>query len=284
MTRNRRTSLALALFALPLVAGCAAAGERRTTDASSAAFAAGSPAAEVAPLGPEGFAPPPVARSGGAPLSRRVALTPARTLDDLRRPSARTPGARRSMPLARTPDTAVRSALERRIRGIELDGETSLRVACAALQHASSVDILVAPRAEDAFADSGGEITLSLEHPVRLRSALDLVTEFAGEDIDWTVRYGVVLVSTREQVRGRPKTLVLDVRDLLWAPPSFAAPEIGVLPSGSTFTLPELPETYPWISEDGLIDASRAAVAPGTWDEDGNSSEIIDGKLFVTHD
>jgi len=33
-----------------------------------------------------------------------------------------------------------------------------------------------------------------------------------------------------------------------------------------------------------LIDAIRAAVEPGTSDEDGNSIEIANGKLVVTHE
>lgn len=82
--------------------------------------------------------------------------------------------------------------------------------------------------------------------------------------------------------RGRPGTVVLDVRDLLWAPPSFTAPELGVLPSGATFGVEGSRESGPRWSEEALLDAIRAAVAPGTWDEDGNSIEIVDGKLVVT--
>ncbi|MEM9380439.1 MAG: hypothetical protein AAGB93_10870 [Planctomycetota bacterium] len=81
---------------------------------------------------------------------------------------------------------------------------------------------------------------------------------------------------------GRTRTVVFDVRDLLWVPPSFAAPELGVLPSGAMFGVPETLDGGSRWSEEVLLDAIRAAVAPGTWDEDGNSIEIVDGKLFVT--
>lgn len=78
------------------------------------------------------------------------------------------------------------------------------------------------------------------------------------------------------------KVMIFDVQDLLYAPPSFAAPEFNVQPSGSTFEIPEQPERVRSLEPEMLIDAIRAAVAPGTWDDEGNSIDIVDGKLFVT--
>ena len=59
---------------------------------------------------------------------------------------------------------------------------------------------------------------------------------------------------------------------------------MGVLASGMLRERPEPPESVPLLEDEMLLDAIRAAVAPGTWDEDGNSIEIVNGKLFVTHD
>lgn len=181
-------------------------------------------------------------------------------------------------------DLAPANMLDRQIAGLHLDSVTSLRKAGATLASLAHVNLMVDSAAENAFADAGGELNLTLDHPLRLRSALNLMTRFAGDDIAWTVRDGVVLITTKERARGRPKLAMFDVQDLLWSPPHFAAPEMGVLASGMRHEPPEPPESAPLVNDGVLIDMIKGSVAPGTWDENGNSIEIVNGKLIVTHD
>ena len=75
---------------------------------------------------------------------------------------------------------------------------------------------------------------------------------------------------------------VVDVRDLVNGVPSFAAPEFGlVAPSGGLEREPG-EVTYTAALEPELLEELvRAGVAPGTWDEEGNSVVVENGQLIV---
>lgn len=232
-------------------------------------------------------------RSAQGPLtqsSRRLTAPAVYTTDgdmSARTSPATNTGARRATArtgaAART-DDAIHSALNRTVPALHLDSVERLRDAGTALSRMSGVDIMVDSAAERAFADSGNELTVHFENPVRLRSALNLITDTAGDDVAWTVRYGAVLITSKSLARGAPKTSMIDVSELLWAPPHFAAPKMDLLGSDQEHEYPEPPERTPFIDEDVLLDAIMATVRPGTWDEEGNSLRIVNGKLIVTHD
>ena len=267
-TTLRDTTITLALV---LFAGC------RTAAPASETM----PTQEVSPAAELVRAPAALRSAGLNSPAARPAVQRARraaTRAD-RRTAQRRPAVRRG-----AADAALRAKLETRIPSLRLESITRLHDAGVVLARASGVDVIVDSAAEEAFADGGGELDLLLEHPVRLRSALNLLTDTAGESVAWTVRYGAVFITSTERARGRPKTMVFDVRDLLWSPPHFAAPEMGVLASGMVRERPATPDRVPRLEGEMLLDAIRAAVAPGTWDQDGNSIEVVNGKLFVTHD
>lgn len=79
---------------------------------------------------------------------------------------------------------------------------------------------------------------------------------------------------------GYPTVTTYDVNDLVQGRPSFAAPRLGLglgpmdeEPAGVTYHAPLDGET--------LAEAIRRSVDPGSWDEEGNSVEVVNGRLIV---
>jgi hypothetical protein len=93
-------------------------------------------------------------------------------------------------------------------------------------------------------------------------------------------RRHVMVVPAEESARGWHSTY--DVQDLVTPRPSFAAPELGLLVSGAERAdhAALLPSSAV-IDGDTLAETIRVTIDPGSWDEDGNSGEVVDGRLYV---
>ena len=123
------------------------------------------------------------------------------------------------------------------------------------------------------------------ERPVSVTSILNLVSELSDDTVAWTLRHGLVFVTTPELARSKPRTTVIDISDLTFGVPSFAGREIHVLPSGGVYSeVAELNDPVAIMDEDMLLDLIRQTIAPGTWDDGRNSIRIQNGRLIVTHD
>ena len=81
---------------------------------------------------------------------------------------------------------------------------------------------------------------------------------------------------------GRSNVMIFDVHDLLRAQPDFVAPEINVLTSDADYEPGSVRMGEAFMDEDALLNLIRDTIKPGTWDEDGNSIHISNGKIFVT--
>lgn len=93
------------------------------------------------------------------------------------------------------------------------------------------------------------------------------------------------LVRTPARTRGPRLRSTFEVTDLVRPVRSFAAPEIGVVPGGGfARDRDEPPESHAVIDAAALEELIRATIAPGTWDEDGNSVTVRGGRLIVSHD
>lgn len=206
-------------------------------------------------------------------------------------PAAREPiasSARLSDPV--TDRTAVaqapslhRQLRETRVPGYHLDDEGSLRAALAPLAQLADVPIYVTPAAERAVDDAGIRFDLNLASSRSVRSVLNLVVELAEGEVDWTVRHGVVYVTTSADAR----ELVLrryDLRGLTAGIVSTTPPPIGqVGVSGyepdEEFNTRERVE--PTVSADRIVSLIQDNVDPESWDEDGSSLRLVGGILFV---
>jgi hypothetical protein len=260
-------SAPLPLLALAVLAGCAA----RTSRPAPVAPPVDGPVGAPAPLrlprwtpgvrqAPARAQPAVVARSYVAP---DAGASPSRASDEVRR------------------------ALEAtRLPGLALRAEPSLRAVCSTICGYARVNLHVDEAAEDAVRASGTTFGLARTSPISAASALDLVMELAGDDVAWTTRYGAVLVTTPAKARGPARLSVFDISDLTSALPSYAARELNLAPSGGLTEAEDVGrlEREPQMSESLLEDLIRNTIAPGTWEEPGNSLTIRGGKLIVRHD
>ncbi len=173
-----------------------------------------------------------------------------------------------------------------RLPGLHLEDEPSLREAMRFIEAAAGIDVHVAREAEEAMQDAGILLNIQIDRPISVRSALNLVCELAGDDVAWTRRHGIVLVTTPDKARGEPVTMVFDISDLTNGIPSFAAREMNILPSGGIARdeEPRELEAIPLMQEQMILDLILSTIAPGTWGRDGNSLSVRNGRLFVRHD
>lgn len=201
------------------------------------------------------------------------------------------PVATTSAALQQTPGRAPeRENLAARLASTQLPGfhvqdETDLRALMKLLADISGIPIFVQSVAQEAVNDADVSFNLHWDRPVSVTSILNVVAELSDDTVGWTLRHGLVLVTTPELARSKPRTTVIDISDLTFGVPSFAATEINVLPSGGiSAATDDLNEPVPIMNEDMLIDLIRQTIAPDSWDNGRNSIRIQNGKLIITHD
>ena len=257
------------LALVPLAACAGSSGERRA-EREWQQFLDGETPASVEPAASATWSVP------GAPVAYAAAPRTMRV-----RPATSAGGA------APDADASVRARLARtRIPRLAVQG--GLREAAQLIGSLAGVNVWIDEEAELAVEDEDA-LVIDRTTPISAKSALDLLVELAGEDVAWTVRHGTVLVTTPEGARGAPRVSIWDVSDLLRPTRSYGAPEINVLPSGSSwqdFSGEEVGmlEGEPLYDEDWLIGVIQDTIAPGTWDDGTNSVTILNGKLIVRHD
>lgn len=103
------------------------------------------------------------------------------------------------------PDTVAlnRKVSEVRLPSLVVDGVSSLRELMQGISQISGLPIHVQLEAEEAVADAGIEYHFNIERAIRVRSALELIREGAGDGIvGWKVRDGVILWTTADKAKG----------------------------------------------------------------------------------
>jgi hypothetical protein len=166
-----------------------------------------------------------------------------------------------------------------------LAASESLREAVELLATISGLPLVVHPAAQEAALDAGATFDLKLANPLPAESVLNLITELAGDDVAWTVRDGVVLVTTAEKARGRMLLASYDVRALTFGVTDFIAPRIDTLHisdgAGDDERFGRAGETHRGMDEDRVAQLIEEHVAPTTWDDAGASINAENGVLFV---
>ena len=148
------------------------------------------------------------------------------------------------------------------------------------------VDIL----ADEAAQDEGVLFVYDLPYSIKAIDLLNMVTQQAGEQVTWTIRHDVVLVTTKEKARGDLKLASHDVNDLILGLTDFMGPRIdrirlldemedddGGGPFGGIGERPVL------IEPDDLVTLVTDNVAVGQWEDDGVSIDIYEGHMIVVH-
>ncbi|MEO2094696.1 MAG: hypothetical protein ABGY71_11585 [bacterium] len=168
-----------------------------------------------------------------------------------------------------------------------VDEIESLREVIALIRIMTGLPLVVDPAAENAVIDEGIVFSFSFENDLTVTQALNLITEFSGEEVTWTVRHDAVLVTTREKARGKRIPVHHDVQDLVFGLTDFMGPRIdrirlldeledddGGGPFGGIGESPQL------INPDDLATLIQENVEPRTWD-DGATIESYEGHIVI---
>jgi Flp pilus assembly secretin CpaC len=179
-----------------------------------------------------------------------------------------------------------------KIPGLVFEGETSLEAVLLPLRTFTNIPYVVTPDAVDAVDSAGIEFTANLPHEMTALNALDNIVSLAGTGVSWTVRNGVVYLTSTARAHSNLMIYSHDVRDLIAQLNDFTPPKIDQirLPDGE-YSDEEpafggvAPEPVPVYNPDSLETLIKANVAPGTWDGEieGASFRMSNGLLFVSH-
>lgn len=179
-----------------------------------------------------------------------------------------------------------------KIPGLVFDGETSLEAVLDPIRTFTSIPVVVTPDAVEAVDAAGVEFTENLPHEMTALNALNILIGLAGPEVTWTVRNGVVYVTSTARAYNNLVIWPHDVRDLIALLNDFTPPKISEirLPDGEYND--EEPvfggvgeEPIPIYNPDSLETLIQQNVAPGTWDGEieGVSFRLQNGLLFVRH-
>lgn len=176
------------------------------------------------------------------------------------------------------------------IKRVEIEETESLTAVFETIKTQTGLPIFVDPLAEEAAMDAGAVFAYDFPNAVSAENFLQMVTNEAGEEVEWTIRHGVVMVTTKEKARGDLKLYSHDVNDLILGLTDFIGPDItrirllddmedddGGGPFGGLGERPVL------IEPDDLVSLVTDNVAQGTWEDPGVSIDIYQGHLIAVH-
>jgi tetratricopeptide (TPR) repeat protein len=170
-----------------------------------------------------------------------------------------------------------------------VEDEESLRAVIDLIRIMTGMPLVVDPAAENAVIDEGIVFNFSFENDLTVEQALNLIMDFSGEGVTWTVRHDAVLITTKEKATGPMKPVHHDVQDLVFGLTDFMGPRIdrirllddledddGGGPFGGIGERPQL------INPDDLATLIQENVEPGAWD-DGATIESYEGHIVIVH-
>jgi hypothetical protein len=188
--------------------------------------------------------------------------------------------------------TILEQLTAQKIPGLIFEGETSLETVLEPLHTFTTIPFIVTPDAVDAVDSAGVEFTANLPHEMTTLNALNIIVGLAGPGVSWTVRNGVVYVTSAARAHASLILFPHDVRDLTALLNDHTPPKIDQirLPDGEYADEEPpfggvAPEPIPVVNPDSLETLIKANVAPGTWDGEieGVSFKLLNGLLFVRH-
>ena len=152
----------------------------------------------------------------------------------------------------------------------------------------TDIPMIITPEAREVISGEDVKVVMDITAPMSMESFLNQVVS-RSEQLAWTVRDGVVQITTRAQAGGSNKTVYMDVRDLIFAKTQFLPPRIRDIPSGEDLddtprTGGEGDEKTVFVELDKLASNLREATDPTYWDSEGGGKidQAESGYLIVT--
>ena len=154
----------------------------------------------------------------------------------------------------------------------------------------TNLPIVVHGAAENAAVDEGVIYSINLTNQLTARQVFDLIADYSGEEVTWTIRNDAVIFTTREKARDKPIIVNHDVQDLVFGLTDFLGPRIDRIrlldeleddDGGGPFGT--VSERVKMIEEDDLSTLIQENVAVGTWEDEGIFIDVGTGYILVVH-
>ncbi len=155
------------------------------------------------------------------------------------------------------------------------------------LSTVTGLPIIASPAARTIISDSGLVLEMNLVAPISLSNLLDEMVS-RSEELAWTVRNGVVMLTDAAGASGSNVLVVHDIRNLVLPLTAFIAPSVGSLPTDATEeseiprTGGESEEPIAYIEIDTLVTNIKDATDPAYWESEGVSMDQVEsGYLLI---
>jgi Flp pilus assembly secretin CpaC/tetratricopeptide (TPR) repeat protein len=151
--------------------------------------------------------------------------------------------------------------------------DAELKDVCTSLTNLSGITIIPSTKATAALESGGALVNLSNLTNLSLDSILTIVTKSLGEGYSWTVRNGVVQITTLADALGDPVVRTHSVQDLTFGRTDFKGPKIAGIPLPNKYG--DSPEDSVFASDldkavtitaEDIITLIKENVAKETWD------------------
>jgi len=186
--------------------------------------------------------------------------------------------------------------LHQRLKSRKIDTirfpEVSLPEAINALSLVSEMSMVVDPAVASELDSSGVILDISNLAGLSVESILNILLEQSSSEdmrLVYTVKHGVVLITSQESLSGESVPRIHSIQDLTFQLTNFKGPEIGFIPEpGFEFDNETNPlfggdELGTYIVEpEDIVNLVRENIARDSWDADGNAIDVTDSRgLFV---
>ena len=156
--------------------------------------------------------------------------------------------------------------------------ERHLRDVLKFLSDFSGVNIIISPVLTAELDDHDMDVTLKLSK-VTVWNALVIILEL--KNLKLVYRYGLLMVTTPKDARGKPKLRIYSIGDLTVKIRDFPAPDIQIRPSGFEFDEPEVNEHEAFADPDFIQDLVTQNCGEETWEDEGVSISVSSRRMVV---
>ncbi len=163
--------------------------------------------------------------------------------------------------------------------GLNIDWkDISFRDAIADLRRQTSLNFIVTPKADEKEIEN---LTLRLRN-VSARLLLHFLSE--SGDVVFQFRRGAIFVTSKSDAIKRASVLQFySIHDLLYVPPDFPAPRIGINPLPPGEREEEAAEKRDGHDPERIIEIITMATGESNWEYDFTSIQIHKGRMIVRH-
>ncbi|MBI5849522.1 MAG: hypothetical protein HZB39_00560 [Planctomycetes bacterium] len=192
------------------------------------------------------------------------------------------------------PENADDAALRKTVKDTKISGlsfteeDGTIDEVKTRIQAITNIPMIITPEARSTISSEDVKVVMDITAPISLEAFFNQVVSRSAQ-LAWTVRDGVVQITTKAQAGGSNYTHYYDVRDLIFAKTQFLPPRIRDIPSGdsgddSPRSGGEGDEKTVFVELDKLAANLREATDPTYWDAEGGGKvdQVETGYLIIT--